>query len=110
MISSWWRWTTSQSAWETLPCEKPKRDSRRKSTASALALRYAGETNMDGTTYDLFRIPDDGVTGRDLFNADAPLYLMMAVCDSDESIWFLYRPKWRKANTVKKVFNKEMLL
>ncbi len=74
----------------------------------SLPIRYAGEMDIDGNTYDLFRIPDEGVSGRDLFNADSPLYLMMAVCGSDESKWFLYRPKWHKTNTVKKVFNKEV--
>ncbi|MBR1403448.1 MAG: hypothetical protein IJ558_04670 [Treponema sp.] len=69
-------------------------------------LKYAGETLFEERSYDLFRIPESGIAGKDLFNADTPLYLMLELDDRFTDIWFLYRPKDRKCHTVKKVFNK----
>lgn len=71
-----------------------------------LPLKYSGEAMINDRLFDLFLFPDEAFSGKDLFNADLPFYLMLEVIgDIAPSKWFLYHPKSNKVRTVKKVFN-----
>lgn len=71
-----------------------------------MPLSYAGESEIDGELFDLFKFPDKGVEGKDLFNAEEPLYLMLGLMDDIcKDKWLLIRPRDGKAHTVRKVFN-----
>ena len=73
----------------------------------SMPLSYAGETEIDGEIFDLFRIPDCGLEGKDLFNAEEPLYLMLGLMDDVcKDKWLCIRPNDNKVHTVKKIFNK----
>ena len=75
----------------------------------SVPLTYAGEAVICGAPHDLFRIPEEGIGGRDLFNADKPLFLMLRLMDDiSPEKWLLYRPHDQKCHTVRKVFNKYM--
>ncbi|MEL5718267.1 hypothetical protein [Treponema pedis] len=72
----------------------------------SLPLSYAGESVIDGRTFDLFKIPENGITGRTLFNANSPVYLLLEEDNgNDNDEWFLCCPKDLKTQMVKKNFN-----
>lgn len=70
-----------------------------------MPLSYSGEMALDNAMFDLFKFPEKGIGGKDLFNMDKPIYLMLRVAECDNSIWFLDRPRDNKAHVVKKIFN-----
>lgn len=71
----------------------------------SMPLTYAGETQIEESNFELYKIPDKGISGRNLFNADFPLYLML-IPETEDAIWYLICPNYNKNYVIKRVFNK----
>lgn len=71
----------------------------------SMPLTYAGETQIEENNFELYKIPDKGISGRNLFNADLPLYLML-IPETEDVIWYLICPNYNKNYVIKRVFNK----
>ena len=73
----------------------------------SMPLTYAGETQIEENNFELYKIPDKGISGKNLFTADLPLYLML-IPETEDAIWYLICPHYNKNYVIKRIFNKYM--
>ena len=71
----------------------------------SMPLTYEGEIQIEESNFDLYKIPDEGISGKNLFTADVPLYLML-IPEVDDTIWYLICPNYNKNYVIKRIFNK----
>lgn len=73
----------------------------------SMPLTYAGETQIEENNFELYKIPYKGISGKNLFTADLPLYLML-IPETEDAIWYLICPHYNKNYVIKRIFNKYM--